>query len=68
MKNTKIILHKTLEELDNNSGPKVIQPSLIGIVKKEFDSVDIKEFERFYIDRGKCTSILPKNFENLGEL
>ena len=62
---TTVILHQTLEELDYNCGPKIIQPSLISIIRQEFDTLEIQEFERFYIDRGKCTSILPKNFENL---
>ena len=68
LEDTKLILHKTLEELDYNSGPKLIYPSLIGLVKKEFEDATILEFERFYDDRGKCTSVMPKNFEKLYSL
>ena len=65
---TKLILHKTLEDLDYNAGPKIIQPLLLDLVKKEFNNVEIKDFERFYDDRGKLTSVIPKNFGKLYSL
>ena len=68
LKNTTLILHKTLEELDYNAGQKIIQPSLLKIVQQEFDNVSVLEFQRFYDDRGKCTSVIPKNFEKLYSL
>ena len=68
LKNTKLILHKTLEESDYPAGYKIIPVALLEIVKQEFDSVSILEFQRFYDDRGKCTSVVPKNFKNLYSL
>jgi len=65
---TKIILHKTLDNLDYNAGPEIIQPSLLNIVKGEFENVTISELERFYDDRGKQTSVQPKNFGKLYSL
>jgi len=65
---TKIILHKTLDKLDYNAGPEIIQSSLLNIVKAEFENVGISEFERFYDDRGKQTSVQPKNFGKLYSL
>jgi hypothetical protein len=68
LKNTKLILHKTLEELDYNAGPKIIPVELLKIVKQEFDNTSVLEFQRFYDDRGKCTTVIPKNFKNLYSL
>ena len=68
LENTTLILHKTLEELDYNAGQKIIPVSIIDLIKKEFEDCSIKEFQRFYDDRGKLTSVLPKNFENLYSL
>ena len=68
LENTTLILHKTLEELDYNAGQKIIPVSIIDLIKKEFEDYSIKEFQRFYDDRGKLTSVLPKNFENLYSL
>ena len=68
LENTTLILHQTLEELDFNAGQKIIPASLLQIVKKEFDNTSVLEFQRFYDDRGKCTSVIPKNFENLYSL
>jgi len=68
LENTTLILHKTLEELDYNSGPKIIPVSLLPLVSKHFKDTKILEFERFYDDRGKYTSIMPKNFKNLYSL
>ena len=68
LKETRLILHKTLEELDYNAGPHLIQVELLDLVKQEFDDVSILDFERFYSDRGKLTSIQPKNFGNLYSL
>ena len=41
LKETKLILHKTLEELDYNAGPHLIQTGLLDLVKKEFDDVSV---------------------------
>ena len=68
LENTRLILHKTLEPLDYNSGPKVLPVNLLHLVKNEFENVEVLEFERFYDDRGKYTSIMPKNFHNLYSL
>ena len=68
LKDTKLILHKTLDKLDCNAGPEIIQPSLVNIIKSEFEEVEISEFERFYDDRGKQTSVQPKNFGKLYSL
>jgi len=65
---TKLILHKTLEENDFNAGPNVIPQTLIDVVKKNFDNVTVKDFERFYDDRGNQTSTEPKNFGKLYSL
>ena len=67
LKETKLILHKTLE-LDYNAGPHLIQVELLDLVKQEFDVVSVLDFERFYNDRGKLTSIQPKNFGKLYSL
>ena len=53
LENTTLILHKTLEELDYNAGQKIIPVSIIDLIKKEFEDYSIKEFQRFYDDRGK---------------
>jgi hypothetical protein len=68
LENTTLILHKTLEELDYNAGPKVIPTSLLSLVKNNFENIAVLELQRFYDDRGKCTSVIPKNFENLYSL
>jgi len=68
LKDTRLILHKTLNELDYNAGPEIIQPSLLHIVKAEFKNANIGEFARFYDDRGKQTSVQPKNFGKLYSL
>jgi len=65
---TKLLLHKTLQSFDQNAGPKIIPSTLIDVVKQEFKTVQVKDFERFYDDRGKQTSIASKNFGNLYSL
>ena len=65
LENTTLILHKTLEELDYNSGPKIIPVSLLPLVSKHFKDTKILEFERFYDDRGNSTTVMPKNFGKL---
>jgi len=65
---TRLILHKTLQKYDQNAGPEIIPPYIIDIVRSEFGSVTIKDFERFYDDRGKQTSAKPKNFGKLYSL
>ena len=56
LENTKLILHKTLEDLDYNAGPKIIPISLSSLVSKEFDDVSILEFQRFYRHRNQVIS------------
>jgi hypothetical protein len=65
---TKLILHKTLDKQDYNSGPMIIPPCIVDIVKENFENVTIKDFERFYDDRGNQTSTEPKNFGKLYSL
>ena len=65
---TTLLLHKTLQSFDQNAGPTLIPSTLIDIVKQEFKTVQVKDFERFYDDRGRQTSIAPKNFGNLYSL
>mgnify|MGYP003136485622 FL=1 len=63
--NVKLIKHKSLENLDRNHGDDIIPISLIGVCRELFDDCSTKEYERFYDDRGKCTSTRPKNFYKL---
>ena len=60
-----LVKHKTLEDLDRNHGPDLISPILINVCKDFFNDCSISEYERFYDDRGKCTSNRPKNFYKL---
>ena len=63
--NVPLVKYKTLENLDRNHGPDAIPPILINICKHFFKDCSISEYERFYDDRGKCTSNRPKNFYKL---
>ena len=60
-----LVRYKSLERLDRNHGQDSIPPSLINICKHFFSDCRIIEYERFYDDRGKCTSNRPKNFYKL---
>ena len=68
LSDTTLIKHKTLEDLDYSAGPKIIYQPLLGLVKKEFEDVKIKEYQRFYDDRGNSTTVMPKNFGKLYSL
>jgi len=63
--NLTLIKHKTLEQLDGNHGPDIIPEKLLKFCKNIFKDCSIKEYERFYDDRGKFTSKRPKNFYKL---
>ena len=59
-----LVKYSSLEDLDRNHGQDMIPPVLINICNEIFDNCSIREYERFYDDRGKCTSNRPKIFTN----
>jgi hypothetical protein len=61
----KLVKYKSLEDLDLNHGQDAIPPNLLEVCKKLFSDCVVLEYERFYDDRGKCTSNRPKNFYKL---
>ncbi len=63
--NIPLVTYKSLETLDRNHGEDSIPPSLIGTCRTLFSECSVTEYERFYDDRGKCTSNRPKNFHKL---
>jgi len=60
-----LVKYSSLEDLDRNHGQDMIPSVLINICNEIFDDCSIREYERFYDDRGKCTSNRPKNFYKL---